>query len=160
MIDMKLTVPPDLERLLDELERRVKNRAPLMEKIAGIMMNAVDENFIHGGRPLWTPLKYRDGKPLQMSGRLHGSIHPWHDNDSAVVGTNVVYAAIQNFGGKTRAHEIRPRHKKALAFGGRFARKVNHPGSDIPARPFLVLTEVDCEEIRQAILDSIAGNGE
>ncbi|MGX5053124.1 phage virion morphogenesis protein [Enterobacter asburiae] len=157
--DITLTVPPDLEEALAALEKRVKHRTPLMEQIASIMLNAVDENFIAGGRPAWRPLKYRDGKPLMDTRRLHGSIAPWHDNDAAVVGTNVVYAAIQNFGGKTKPHVIRPRNRRALRFNGRYAAKVNHPGSDIPARPFLTLTDQDLEEIRQAIGEYITGHG-
>ncbi|SQC92529.1 Mu-like prophage protein gpG [Cedecea neteri] len=49
---------------------------------------------------------------------LHGSITPWHDNDTAVVGTNVVYARIQNQGGKT------PPMKSAPATGRRCASTV------------------------------------
>lgn len=156
--DITLTIPPDLEKALKALEARVKRRSPLMEQIADIMMNAVDENFIQGGRPAWEPLKYRDGKPLMVTRRLHGSITPWHDNDSAVVGTNVIYARIHNQGGKTRPHEIRPRNRRALRFNGRFATKVNHPGSDIPARPFLTLTDHDMDEIHQAVIDFMTGH--
>lgn len=51
------------------------------------------------------------------------------------------YAAIQEYGGKTSAHEILPVKGEALAFvvGGaeRFARKVGHPGSLIPERSYL-----------------------
>lgn len=156
--EITLTIPPDLEEALAALEKRVKRRTPLMEQIANIMLNAVDENFIAGGRPAWKPLKYRDGQPLMHIRRLHGSITPWHDNDTAVVGTNVVYARIQNQGGKTRPHEIRPRNRQALRFNGRYAKKVNHPGSNIPARPFLTLTDHDLEEIKQAVIDFMAGN--
>lgn len=58
------------------------------------------------------------------------------------IGTEgVPYAAIQEFGGMTRAHTIMPRNGKVLAFlqnGNQvFAKGVNHPGSNIPARPFL-----------------------
>ena len=62
---------------------------------------------------------------------------------SATVGSfgDVKYAAIQEMGGKTSAHEILPAKAKALAFmvGGKlvFARKVEHPGSAIPARSYL-----------------------
>ena len=53
----------------------------------------------------------------------------------------VAYAAIQEFGGKTSAHEITPTKAQALAFvvGGdmRFARRVQHPGSNMPERSFL-----------------------
>lgn len=155
--DIELTFPPDLLRLLTELEQRVQRREPLMVKIAGIMMDAVDENFVRGGRPAWEPLKSREGQPLMLSGQLHHSIQPWTDNDNAFVGTNVIYARIQQLGGETRPHVIRPRNKKALYFNGRFAQKVNHPGSVIPARPFLAMTEADYDLIRQAIGDHIAG---
>ena len=51
------------------------------------------------------------------------------------------YAAIQEYGGVTRPHEILPVRAKALAFlaGGAevFARVVHHPGSHIPERSYL-----------------------
>ena len=53
----------------------------------------------------------------------------------------VKYAAIQEYGGKTGAHEILPAKARALAFvaggGLRFARAVEHPGSLIPERSYL-----------------------
>jgi len=65
------------------------------------------------------------------------------DGVRASVGSNgdVKYAAIQEFGGKTAAHEILPVKAQALSFvaGGalRFARRVEHPGSLIPERSYL-----------------------
>jgi phage gpG-like protein len=62
---------------------------------------------------------------------------------TATVGSagDVKYAAIQEFGGRTSAHEILPDKAQALAFllGGvlRFARRVEHPGSTLPARAYL-----------------------
>lgn len=67
------------------------------------------------------------------------------------VGTNVAYAAIQEFGGRTKPHIITPRVKQALAFNwpnapanlepsksGKYVFKwVNHPGSIIKAQPYL-----------------------
>ena len=54
---------------------------------------------------------------------------------------DVKYAAIQEYGGKTSAHEILPIKAQALAFvvGGAqvFARRVEHPGSVIPERSSL-----------------------
>jgi phage gpG-like protein len=54
---------------------------------------------------------------------------------------DVPYAAIQEFGGKTAAHEILPDKARVLAFVGNgkqvFARRVQHPGSQIPARSYL-----------------------
>ena len=65
------------------------------------------------------------------------------DGVSASVGSNgdVKYAAIQEYGGKTAAHEILPVKAQALAFVSngalRFARRVEHPGSVIPERSYL-----------------------
>ena len=42
---------------------------------------------------------------------------------------------------------IRPKNKRALSFGGIVVRSVNHPGSNIPARPFLRLTPGDLRDI-------------
>lgn len=51
------------------------------------------------------------------------------------------YAHAQEFGAKTRAHEILPNKARALAFalGGKtvFAGSVQHPGAVIPAHPFM-----------------------
>ena len=53
----------------------------------------------------------------------------------------VVYARIHEFGGKTRAHVIRPKDKKALRFGGPggfiFSKKVMHPGSKIKEKKYV-----------------------
>ncbi|MCX8957218.1 phage virion morphogenesis protein [Erwinia psidii] len=154
---LDIDISDEFREWLDRLAERCQHREPLMNRVAGIMLDAVDENFMQGGRPAWTPLKYGDGKLLMKTRRLHGSIEPFADNDHAVVGTNVVYARIHQMGGKTRPHIIRPRDKKALRFNGRFASKVNHPGSDIPARPFLSLTEEDNDAIRQAVIDHLGG---
>jgi len=60
----------------------------------------------------------------------------------ATVGSSgVKYAAIQEYGGKTAAHEILPVKGQALAFvvsgAQHFARRVEHPGSQIPERSYL-----------------------
>ena len=155
MIDINID-STNVINALKRLEQATLKRAPLMRSIAGIMADAVEENFAQQGRPKWQGLKppgRTGGQILQKSGRLAASITPASDTDSAQVGTNVKYAAIHQFGGKTAAHEIRPRHAKALRFGGRFAKKVNHPGSDIPARPFLTLGETDLQDIEETVSD-------
>lgn len=59
--------------------------------------------------------------------------------------TNVKYAAIHHLGGTTRAHTIVPRVKKALFWpgAGHPVKSVQHPGSRIPARPFLMFQDED-----------------
>lgn len=161
MIDIKID-NSNVAELMGRIIQATNHRQPLMRNIAAIMLDAVEENFAQEGRPKWQGLKPpgRDGKILQKSGRLAGSMNDMSDNDSSTVGTNVKYAAIQNNGGRTRPHEIRPRNKKALAFGGRVVKKVNHPGSDIPARQFMLLTDDDLDEIvytAESYLRSVAG---
>jgi len=65
-----------------------------------------------------------------MRGDLAASITSKYDDNSAVVGTNKVYAAIHQFGGDAG------RNKKVK----------------IPARPYLKLTEKDFEEINYTII--------
>lgn len=161
MIDIKIDNAGVMDALA-RLQQATAQRAPLMRAIAAVMADAVEENFAREGRPAWQGLKppgRPGGKILQDKGLLAASITPASDNDSAQVGSNVKYAAIHQFGGKTRAHEIRPRHKKALAFGGRVVKKVHHPGSTIPARPFLALTPQDLDEIVATVADTLRQAG-
>lgn len=90
------------------------------------------------------------------SGNLRNSIRMERIGPAAVVvGTHLPYGAIHEFGGVTRAHEIRPRHGKALRFrvGGEFvfAKVVRHPGSRIPARPHRAPALRDAESPMGAI---------
>jgi phage gpG-like protein len=70
---------------------------------------------------------------------------------------SVRYGAIHEYGGQTAPHVIQPRAGGVLAFqmGGKtvFARKINHPGSKIPARPFMRPT---LAEYRDRITDSMS----
>lgn len=70
---------------------------------------------------------------------------------------DVKYAAIQEYGGHTAAHQILPDKSSVLAFltGGamRFARNVQHPGSTLPARAYL---SSSLDEMRDEIVTEIA----
>lgn len=152
MAELIIEVPDMLRRALERMARSVENRRPLMRAISEDMLDAVMENFAQEGRPKWLPIQ-RAGKILQNTRRLMSSIDSDADNNMAVVGTNVVYARIHNEGGTTRPHVIRPRYKQALAFNGRVVKKVNHPGSVIPERRFLSLTDDDHNTIHHTIQD-------
>jgi len=110
------------------------------------------------------------GEVLQArSGALAESISSSIDDDGSAVSVStssagVPYAAIQEFGGKTAAHDIVAVKAKALAFsagGGEvFAKSVRHPGSTIPARSYLASTLLEMrDEIesawKQAVLESL-----
>jgi len=82
---------------------------------------------------------------------------------TAVVGTNLVYAAIHEYGGVTRAHVITARNKKALAFqaGGQtiVRRSVQHPGSKMPERSFLRASLSDNEARIKAAIEGAVTQG-
>jgi phage virion morphogenesis protein len=96
---------------------------PLMAEIAGVMHDAVEENFAQQGRPRWAALKPstlrrrrlrgKGAKILQDSGRLAASIRQESGRDYAQVGTNVAYARIHHFGGtiERAPHSLRVRHR-------------------------------------------------
>ncbi|MFA5161166.1 MAG: phage virion morphogenesis protein [Elusimicrobiales bacterium] len=125
---------------LSALKKRTGNLRPFMKDVRDIMREAVEDNFAAQGRPAWRPLAaatikerarrgYWPGKILQRhSGNagLLGSIHGAYTDKSALVGTNIRYAAIHQFGGAA----------------GRKSARVH-----IPARPFLALTESDKQDI-------------
>ncbi|HHF4602130.1 phage virion morphogenesis protein [Haemophilus influenzae] len=129
MIEIEINNAQQIASMLDKLANAAQDRTPLMRSIAGTMESAVLQNFDVGGRPKWLGLKYRQGTPLVDTENLMNSITSYYDNNIAMVGTNEPYAAIHQFGGKA----------------GR-GRKV-----DIPARPFLVLTPQDEDDILEDV---------
>ena len=130
----------DVERKLLELAQKSENLRPLMKNIAGIFASATEENFKNEGRPdKWTELseatkkqrtkqKKWPGQILQVSGQLASSISTQYDDESAVIGSNLDYAAIHQLGGQAG------KNKKVT----------------IPARPYLKLTDDDFNEILDA----------
>lgn len=133
-----------------QLIEKSQHKGPAMAGISSRMLGAVEDNFRAEGRPTrWNRLKPstlaaraksgKSGKILQASGKLAASNTPFHTGDTAGVGTNRPYAAAMNNG--SRPHEIKPRFKKALAFGGKVFRRVKHPGT--APRPFYVLMDTD-----------------
>lgn len=148
-----------LERALEADLALLRDTAPLMAGIAAELLAETELNFQLEGRPRWMGLQVPrpGGKILQRSGQLAGSITPFHSPEEAGIGTNKPYAAIHQFGGQTRPHVIKARNKKALAFGGILVRQVNHPGSRIPARPYIpILPDGSLEpEAEEAIMDVV-----
>jgi phage virion morphogenesis protein len=88
------------------------------------------------------------GKILQRSGHLVSSVVPDSGADFAAAGTNVIYAAMQNFGGK-----VTPKKGKALSFGGGFFSAVT-----IPARPFAGIWPESLAEIDDMLSRYIVGD--
>ena len=128
---------------LNQVASHLTDTTPLAAAIAGTFATVTDDNFEMGGRPTWAGLAPDRSKPstLQRSGNLRARVIPSHTQDKAMISNNMPYARIHQFGGKTRPHLIQPKTKKALAFGGHVFKQVHHPGSNIPARPYLPMDE-------------------
>jgi phage virion morphogenesis protein len=87
----------------------IKSSKDLLPKIAVLMYQSVMENFRQEGtdKEKWKPLaittiksrKKRSNKILQDTGYLRTSIMPVVEKGEAIVGTNVKYARIHQFGG-------------------------------------------------------------
>ena len=126
-----------VEKALLQVTQKCENMRPLMKNIAGIMADATEQKFEEEGRPdKWqklakrtikqrTKTKHYPGKILQVEGRLALSVTTQYDNDSAVIGSNLDYARIHQLGGQAG---------KGLK-------------TTIPARPYLVLTNDEYNEI-------------
>jgi len=145
--------------LLKRLEQKTRDLSPAMKVVSEIMRTAVINNFEEGGRPRWKPSKRaikEGGQTLIDTSRLMKSITAGATATQAAVGTNVIYAAIHQFGGVIKAHTVRARNAKALAIptknGIIFRKSANIPQIAIPARPFLKLTDSDLDKIKQTIL--------
>jgi phage virion morphogenesis protein len=171
MADLEITIQvDDLDRAMTEIARRLGNTGPAMRRIKDVMLDAVEQNFEEEGRPKWVDLapstkaaRARKGKwpgpILQVSGRLASSIVGDSDKDSATVGSNLEYAAIQQFGGTIVQHahtrwvnfhiDKEGRSRFAKRSKANFAQAVTfgQRSITIPARPFLDLTDSDLEEM-------------
>ncbi|WP_449543642.1 phage virion morphogenesis protein [Enterobacter ludwigii] len=171
-IDIKIDVG-DIQKRLDNMLSFLSHREPLMREIAAQLHGAVEDNFAQQGRPPWLGLKRTEWKGendnhkiLQKTGRLVNSIVEYSDNDSAVVGTSVEYAAIHQFGGEIKKKERQQsmyyrRHKTTKALERtkkryadiRIDATIGAHSFMMPARPFLSLTDEDEEKILNTVSD-------
>lgn len=132
-----------VEEALLKVASKCEDMKPLMKNIAGIMADAVEENFEQEGRPdKWHELaestikkrkktKHWPGKILQVEGQLATSVTTKYDNENAIIGSNLEYATIHQLGGNAG------KNKK----------------TKIPARPYLKLEEKDLNKILDVAVD-------
>lgn len=153
-----------LRERLNQVLTRTRNLSPILKVIGERILRQTEERFKKEQSPdgsSWPAAKYPEGKthPKLLSSkrmRLRGGIN-YHvsGNRLEVRTTNVPYAAIHQLGGKTSAHIITARIKQALFWkgAGHPVKSVRHPGSVIPARPFLGLSRDNETEICEIIDD-------
>lgn len=129
---MSVTAEQKAEELM-AIARRLDNLSPIFEVVAANIREKIDDSFNDAKSPQgadWQALsnttkrlnpRREGGTPLNDTGRLRGSITTRVTPKVLYFGTNVVYAATQNFG---RADN--------QIFG-------KYP-APIPARPFLLVS--------------------
>jgi phage virion morphogenesis protein len=170
-----------VQSFFQRMRERMQDASPAMRVVASIMRTSVVRNFEKQGRPRWEPLSpvtlalrkrkkkgrkrkskgsARKPKILRVqgfAGGLLGSISGEATANSAMVGTNKIYAAVHQFGAKkgefgtvTITRKIATSKRSG---GSRIAKpyQMQVPWGDIPARPFLVLQDEDKEEIRKTL---------
>jgi len=131
-------ITPDLSRKI----RGLANRKPTLLAMGEAVVSLTKRAFLDPAlRPAsWPERKRKYAHPiLQKSKQLRKTVHVGRaTSDSVEVGSAVEYAAVHQFGGKTKARVIRPSGKKALFWPGAAhpVKAVKHPGSVIPPRPF------------------------
>ncbi len=194
MADVELKV--NTNEFLDFMQRilnKFENPQPIMENIGAMAANEVRRNFTVGGRysspedPIggenkWKPLskttieiKKSQGNSgpytiLKDTGRLSSSIVSKATKDTVSVGTNMVYAALHQFGAKAGQFEmlIKAHIRKRKVTGSELL-KSGKPGKikpmtintsvkahmrkspAIPARPFMNIHPESLEIIIQTL---------
>jgi len=134
----------ELQELLSGIMRHMTDMTPVNREIGEVVHESVQRNFEEHRAPDGTPWKElaestkrakarKDKNPadiLILNRILMGSIHPEAYPDRAEIGTDMIYAAIHQFGGLAgRGHSV-----------------------EIPARPYLGVRDEDWPEIKNAVL--------
>lgn len=158
MTGLKIQILVDdapVQAALAQLARRGEDLTPAMDEIGSMLVTSTQMRFEQGEDPdgaPWPPSLraiIEGGQTLIDSGRLRDSITHQAGPDHVDVGSNVIYAAIHQLGGRVEA-----KSKPFLVFelGGRtiFTKAVN-----IPARPYLGVSEGDRQEIVEILRDHL-----
>lgn len=131
----------EVRQALNGLLASAGDLTPAMDNIGAMLVTSVLHRFETGVGPDGTPWKpsqraiRESGQTLVDQGNLMKSMTHVAGRDFVEVGTNVVYAAIHQFGGKTgRGHAV-----------------------ELPARPYLGIDAGDRAEILAILRDHLIG---
>ena len=159
---------------LTRMSDKARRLSPAFKNIGEELLRSTRERFEQQVDPeghRWQRLKMStrlrkrllglSSKTLIERGYLRDSIRYQADSNGVRIGTNRIYGAIHQLGGRTSAHVIKPKNKKALSWPGARnpVKGVHHPGSNIPARPFLGVSAQDKERILEIIADHLEARG-
>ena len=164
---------PDFQKAFEINKQSLLNLAAATVQTQRAMI--FDREGAYNGRDGWKPLKFRQGMILSKTGALRRSIAPRNDGTTPgrdkgtilefsgskiVIGTSLIYAALQNFGGVVSAKNAQalkipvpsklPGAKKIDGKWYLFRKSVK-----IPARPFLDWTKEDQDELNITLTNRI-----
>lgn len=112
--------------VLGQMEHGLQDMTRLAGSISTEFLSQTEVNLEAEGRPQWLGLAASTiarrekrgtwpGKIMQESGQLAASFTPDHDSDSAWIGSNKKYAAIQHVGGQAgRGRKVRIESRPAM----------------------------------------------
>lgn len=143
---------------LNGLLGAIDKPAPLLAELGEYVLRTTRARFSTQTAPdgtAWAALqpwyqrekRRNKNRVLTLNGYLRGQMAVQVGERSVQVGSNLVYAAVHQFGAT-----IRPTNVKMLHFGGHVAKSVT-----IPARPYLGLSDTDQNEIVERTLDWLRG---
>ncbi len=156
MSSVRIELTGDIDRLLRRMYQLSNiDKKGMLNALAESIRTSTVERFNTERSPegrKWAPsirAKEAGGKTLTKTAQLKSSIHSEAGESGFAVGTNTIYAATHQFGA---SRTIRARRKKNLRFqiGGRWI-SVKEVHVNIPARPFLGISEEDEQEIRDML---------
>ena len=127
--------------MFDELARRAIEMLPAMNEIGSMMAASTDFRFEAGEAPdgtKWEPSQRaieEGGMTLVDKAHLRNSIEYFAGPGEVEIGTSTIYAAIHQSGGLTgRGHSV-----------------------DMPARPFLGMSDQDADNVVAILSDYLGG---
>ena len=129
------------DKALGKAAHKLGDTQALMESVGEALRSGTIERFEAEEDPQgkkWKPSARAmagGGKTLDNESHLKDSIDYAATSDKVMVGSNLPYARIHQLGGKTgKGHKV-----------------------DMPARPYLGVSEEDMDEVRETMADFLAG---
>lgn len=129
------------DKALGKAAQKLGDTQALMESVGEALRSGTIERFGAEEDPQgkkWKPSARAmagGGKTLDKESHLKDSIDYATTSDKVMVGSNLPYARIHQLGGKTgKGHKV-----------------------DMPARPYLGVSEEDMDEVRETMADFLAG---
>lgn len=129
------------DKAMGKAAHKLGDTQALMESVGEALRSGTIERFDAEEDPQgkkWKPSARAmagGGKTLDKESNLKDSIDYAATSDKVMVGSNLPYARIHQLGGKTgKGHKV-----------------------DMPARPYLGVSEEDMDEVRETMADFLAG---